>query len=117
MASSKTRTLFVIDTLIAIAFAAAGMSAVAFLIPYSAIDFATSSAAPTFLGLAYGTWRTMHLYSGLTMILGGTVHFAMHWAWMLRAAKSIIPGAKGAEPRVTQAAQLPVLAEEAHDVQ
>ena len=90
----KTRTFFAIDVVIALALIVAGGSAIAFLIPYDAIDFATSSAAPTFLGLAYGTWQTLHLYAGLVMIVGGLLHLALHWGWMTRVAKSMLPGAE-----------------------
>lgn len=117
MAQGRVRTLFVIDVLIAIAFITAGMSALAFLIPYSTIDFSTSSIAPTFLGLTYGTWRTMHLYSGLTMILGGAVHFSLHMGWMLRVGMSMIPGTKHARHNAVATSTVPAFAEEASDVQ
>ncbi|MDY0339945.1 MAG: DUF4405 domain-containing protein [Coriobacteriia bacterium] len=90
---SKVRTLFAIDLVIAAAFLVAGASAVAFLVPLSAIEFATASVEATFLGLGYGVWRTLHLYSGLVMIVGGLIHFAMHWSWMLTAGKGMLPGA------------------------
>ncbi len=91
---SKVRTLFVIDLVIAAAFLVAGASAVAFLVPFSAIEFATASVEATFLGLGYGVWHTLHLYSGLVMIVGGLIHFAMHWSWMTNVAKGMLPGAK-----------------------
>ena len=43
---SKVRTLFVIDVIIATAFLVAEASAVAFLVPFSAIEFATASVTP-----------------------------------------------------------------------
>jgi len=91
---SKVRTLFVIDAIIAAALVAAGTSAIAFLVPFSAIDFATSSAAPTFLGLSYDVWHTMHMYSGLLMVAGGFVHLVMHWSWLVTSAKSTFGGGK-----------------------
>ncbi|MBN2405673.1 MAG: DUF4405 domain-containing protein [Coriobacteriia bacterium] len=91
---SKVRTLFVIDLVIAAAFLVAGASAVAFLVPFSAIEFATASVEATFLGLGYGVWHTLHLYSGLVMIVGGLIHFVMHWSWMTKVAKSMLPGTK-----------------------
>jgi hypothetical protein len=90
----KVRTLFVIDAAIAAALLVAALSAVAFLVPFSAIDFATASVAATFLGLSYGVWHTLHLYSGLVMIAGGLLHFGMHWSWMAKAARGILPAAK-----------------------
>lgn len=91
---SKTRTLFVIDVIIAAAFLVAGASAVAFLVPFSAIEFATASVTPTFLGLGYGLWHNMHLYAGLVMIVGGLVHFVMHWSWLIAVGGGMLPGAK-----------------------
>lgn len=96
MARKKTRMLFAIDVVIAGALLLAGGSAIAFLVPYSAIDFATASAAPTFAGFDYGTWRQLHMYSGIVMALGGALHFALHWSWMTRSAKSLLVG--GGEP-------------------
>jgi len=90
---SKVRTLFTIDVIIGAAFLAAAASAVAFLVPFSAIDFSTSSALPSFLGLGYGVWRTVHLYAGLAMIVGGLIHIAMHLGWMIRVVKGMLPGA------------------------
>jgi uncharacterized membrane protein len=86
---NRMRTLFVIDTAIAVALLLAAASAIAFLVPFSAIDFATASAEATFLGLGYGFWRTAHLYSGLVMITGGLMHFGMHWGWMIKTAKAM----------------------------
>ena len=120
MAGSKARTLFAIDVIIAIAFIGAAVSAAAFLIPYSIIDFATSSEAPTFLGITYGTWNTLHLYTGLAMIIGGLVHFVMHWGWMYRVAKGMLPGSRrvavSSNPSA-QSTQATAFAEEVHDVQ
>lgn len=90
---NKMRTLFVIDAAIAAALLVTATSAIAFLVPFSAIDFATASVEATFLGLGYGVWHTVHLYSGLLMITGGLVHFGMHWRWMTKAIKGMHPDA------------------------
>lgn len=117
MAQGRTRTLFVIDVIIAIALVVAGMSALAFLVPYSTIEFSTSSAAPTFLGVTYGTWRTVHLYAGLAMIIGGLVHFLMHWSWLMRTAKGMVSGTKRVSSAQAQRVSVRSIPEEAHDVQ
>lgn len=99
---NKVRTLFVIDSVIATALLVSAASSIAFLVPFSAIDFATASVEATFLGLGYGVWHTVHLYSGLVMITGGLLHFGMHMGWMTRTAKGMLPGSigrrKGAKP-------------------
>lgn len=99
---NKVRTLFIIDTVIAVALLAAAASAIAFLVPFSAIDFATASVEATFLGVSYGVWQTIHLYSGLVMLAGGLLHFGMHWGWMIKTAKGMLPDTvsrdRGARP-------------------
>jgi hypothetical protein len=94
MVTSKT-TLFAIDAVIATAFLAAGMSAIAFLVPYSTIDFATASSAPAFLGIGYGVWRTIHQYAGIVMGVGGLTHLIIHWSWMLSVGRGLLAARKG----------------------
>ncbi len=92
-----------IDAVIAAALLVAGASAIAFLVPFSAIEFATASVEATFLGVSYGVWQTLHKYSGLVMIVGGLLHFGMHWGWMTKAAKGILPAAKRRDRRTDPA--------------
>lgn len=106
MATGRTRTLFAVDVVVAVAFLIGAVSAIAFLVPYSTVDFSTSSSAPAFLGISYRIWRTLHQYSGIMMIAGGVVHFAMHWGWFARTGMSMLSSRKRTHPLVTAAVPL-----------
>lgn len=90
---NKAKRNYVVDILIGIAFLVAGLTALIFLVPITWIDF-SSSVTPTFLGLNFGVWQTLHKWGGIAMMVGVVIHFLLHWNWMINMTKKMLPGSK-----------------------
>ena len=88
---TKARTFLLIDLAILVAFIVSAISGLVFYIPASVMDMALTSDVPTFLGVTFATWVTVHTYSGLVMIAGGLTHIVLHWHWMIRTAGGMMP--------------------------
>lgn len=89
---TKARVFLLIDGCIGAAFLVGVVSAIAFLVPFNAIDFATSSTTSDFLGVQFGTWETLHRYAGIVMIAGCFLHIGLHWRWLARTTAGLVPG-------------------------
>lgn len=81
---------YLVDTIIGISFLVAGISALVFIFPATWIDFSTS-ITPTFLGLDFGLWETLHKWGGIAMLVGVVLHQLLHWNWIITMAKKILP--------------------------
>jgi hypothetical protein len=81
---------YLVDTMIGTAFLVVGLSALVFLVPTTWIDFSTSTT-PTFLGVDFGIWQTMHKWGGIVMIAGVVLHQLLHWNWIVVMTKKILP--------------------------
>ena len=100
----RARTFLLIDLVIFGAFIVSAFGGLVFYIPAGMMDFALTSDVPTFLGVPFAAWVTVHTYSGLVMIAGGLTHIVLHWHWMVRTAGGMMPwsshrkaGADGAD--------------------
>jgi hypothetical protein len=89
----KAKLNYLLDAVIALAFALSGVTGVAFLVMGDSgyqggrnAGFATS-----FLGLSRGTWSDLHTWSSLVIIAGVAVHVAIHWRWILCVTKKMLP--------------------------
>jgi len=85
---NKGRRNYWVDVVIGVAFLVAAVSAVAFLIPVSWIDW-TVATTPTVLGLNYGFWQTLHTWGGILMILGVLLHLVLHLNWIVATTKKV----------------------------
>lgn len=81
---------YLVDSIIGIAFLVAGLSALVFLIPTDWIDF-TVTTTPTFLGIDYGLWQTLHKWGGIAMLIGVVTHQLLHWKWIITMTQKILP--------------------------
>jgi uncharacterized metal-binding protein len=81
---------YLVDTVIGISFLVSGLSALVFLIPISWINFSISTT-PTFLGIDYGFWQTLHKWGGIAMLLGVVTHQLLHWNWIVSMTKKMLP--------------------------
>lgn len=88
---NKAKRNYFVDTLIGIAFLIVAISALAFLVPASWIDFSISTT-PTLLGLDFGLWQTLHKWSGIVMLVGVAIHQLLHWNWIVSMTRKILPG-------------------------
>lgn len=96
---------YLVDTLIGIAFLVAGLSALVFLVPASWIDFSTSTT-PTFLGLDFGIWQTLHKWGGIVMLVGVVIHQLLHWNWIVSMTKKVLPKPKLKRQEQPEASQV-----------
>lgn len=87
---NKAKRNYLVDTVIGIAFLVSGLSALVFLVPTSWIDFSTSTT-PTFLGLDFGIWQTLHKWGGIAMLVGVAIHQLLHWNWIFAMTKTVLP--------------------------
>ena len=86
----KAKRSYLVDVVIASAFLVTAISALVFLVPINWIDFSVSTT-PTFLGLDFGVWRTLHQYGGIVMIVGVVVHQVLHRKWWVTMTGKILP--------------------------
>ncbi len=98
---NKAKRNYLVDTLIGIAFLVAGLSALVFLIPVTWIDF-SASTTPTFLGLDFGIWQTLHKWGGIAMLIGVVIHQLLHWNWIISETKKLLPKLKLKKPRAAR---------------
>ena len=89
----KANRNYLVDVVIGVAFLVAGLSALVFLVPVNWIDF-SSSITPTFLGLNFGFWQTLHKWGGIAMMVGVVLHLVLHWNWIITMTKKMLPGRK-----------------------
>ena len=87
---NKAKRNYLVDTVIGIAFLVAGLSALVFLVPANWIDFSTSTT-PTYLGLDFGLWQTLHKWGGIAMLVGVVIHQLLHWNWIISMTKKVLP--------------------------
>lgn len=90
---NKNNRNYLVDVLIGAAFLVAAVSAVAFLVPLSWIDFSITTV-PTVFGVNYGVWQTLHKWGGIVMIVSALIHIALHWSWISAMTKKLLPKRK-----------------------
>ncbi len=100
-----TKRNYLVDTVIGITFLVVGLSALVFLIPTNWIDF-SSSTTPTFLGMDFGLWQTLHKWSGIAMIAGVVLHQLLHWNWIVIMTKKILPKPKFPKRETSEVSQV-----------
>ena len=98
---------YLVDLLIGLAFLVAGLTALVFLFPSSWIDFSTS-ITPTFLGLDFGLWQTLHKWGGIAMLAGVVLHLLLHWKWIVSMTRKMLPltKTKGKESDLSETSQV-----------
>jgi cytochrome b subunit of formate dehydrogenase len=87
---SEARRNYWVDAVIGIAFLVVALSALVFLVPTSWIDF-SASTTPTILGVDFGVWQTLHKWAGIVMLIGVVVHQLLHWKWIVKMTKKVLP--------------------------
>jgi len=90
---NKLKLNYMLDAVLALAFALSGVTGVAFLLMGEGGYQGGQNAgyATALLGLSRGTWRDLHTWASLVMIAGIVVHIALHWRWIVCATKKMLP--------------------------
>jgi len=90
---NKAKLNYLLDVVIGLAFALSGATGIAFLLMGS--GGYQGGRNPGFetalLGLSRGTWDDLHTWASLVMIVGVLVHLALHWKWIVRMTKKMMP--------------------------
>lgn len=83
---------FIVDTAIAAAFIVSAVSGLVFLVPagWLSVGGSTTSA----LGIDYTTWRTVHDWTAVIMIVGVVLHTALHWGWVKTMVRRLAGGGR-----------------------
>ena len=90
---NKATRNYYVDVVIGAAFLVTAISALAFLVPLSWIDF-SASTTPTVLGVNYGVWQLLHKWGGIAMLAGVVLHLILHWKWIITMTKNALPTGK-----------------------
>jgi len=83
-----------------------GFSAVSFLIClFSGIVLflvpgGKGSAWIEILSITRGTWKIIHTWSGVGMLIGVLLHLLIHWNWITRVSRKLF--SRGKDPLITQ---------------
>jgi NAD-dependent dihydropyrimidine dehydrogenase PreA subunit len=90
--SKRALVNFVVDSAIAVAFVISAVSGLVFLVPAGWLTLTGSSASA--LGIEYATWRTLHDWTAVIMIVGVVLHTALHWKWVTMMVKRLSGGGR-----------------------
>lgn len=73
-----------IDAAVAIGFLLVAVSGIYFL-------FVSNSSWATDPGFIFSrtTWDLIHTWSGVTMIIAASIHFAIHWRWVTKVTRNV----------------------------
>jgi hypothetical protein len=84
----RAKLNYFVDGVIALAFLGSAVSGIVFLVP---LEWATLSTetAPTFLGLSFRVWNSLHICSSLAMMGGVGLHLVLHATWLLNMTRQI----------------------------
>ncbi len=108
----KSTINYLVDLMIGIAFLISAISGLVFLIPLEWINY-SSKTIPTFLGLSFTVWDTLHIWSSVGMMGGVLVHILLHWSWIVNKTKNLVskrvpveanslPAIQSIKPKVTR---------------
>jgi hypothetical protein len=94
--SKKSKIYFVVDVIIAAAFALSALSGVIlYLVPGGYQGGRNPNYGREILFLDHHGWSDLHTWTSFVMMAGIAVHLALHWRWIVAMAKkSLRPGAK-----------------------
>ncbi len=94
---NKLKLNYLLDAVIGLAFVLSGVTGLAFLLMGEGGYQGGRNAgyATPLLGLSRGMWSDLHTLGSLVMIAGIVVHVALHWKWIVRVTKKMLPRRAG----------------------
>jgi len=94
---SKLKLNYLLDAVLALAFALSGVTGLAFLLMGEGgyQGGRNPGFATALLGLSRQTWSDLHTLGSLVMIAGIVVHVALHWKWIVCVTKKLLPRRAG----------------------
>ncbi len=84
-----------IDAAIMLSFLITALSGVYFLF----VPGGRGAIDPMLL-FARSTWAVLHTWSGVVLIISATIHFAIHWCWVVKVTRNVL-GSIGHAPAQT----------------
>jgi hypothetical protein len=96
----KIRTNFGLDAILGIIFLGVAISGlISWLAPGGGYQGGRNPAYNALvLGLARDGWNDLHLWTGVAMISLALLHLALHWKWILCAARNFLHSARWSFP-------------------
>jgi len=90
---NKAKLNYLLDAVIGLAFLLSGVTGIAFLLMGSGgyQGGRNPGFATALLGLSRATWSDLHTWASLVMIVGVVVHLVLHWKWIVRLTKKMMP--------------------------
>jgi hypothetical protein len=85
--NARGRFNLLINAIVAISFLLAALSGVYFLL----FPGGRGVVDPQIV-FSRTTWDLIHTWSGVTLILAGLAHFAIHWKWVVKVTHSMAQG-------------------------
>lgn len=85
--SRRALVNFIVDAAIATAFVASAVSGIVFLVPAGWLSLSGSPTSA--LGVEYATWRALHDWTAVIMIVGVVLHTALHWRWITTTTRRL----------------------------
>lgn len=86
----NTKINLVIDLVLILSAIACAISGITFLFTPNGVSQGGESLIETTIFLfSRATWDLIHTWSGVTMILAASFHFAVHWRWIVNVTRSV----------------------------
>ena len=102
---SKTKINYTVDMLSLLAFLAVGVSGILLLL----VPGGRGASQNLILGFPRAGWVELHDWAGISLMLGVSLHFLLHWKWVVcttgNLLRDIAPRAAGAECPATLEAE------------
>jgi len=103
--SMQTRTNWLIDATVFIGGIAAGITGIYFLVlPVGGYQGGRNALYGVSLFFDRHTWSDLHMWGGVAMIIGATIHLAYHWKWVVSMFRRMLKAMVSSKPVLSRAA-------------
>jgi len=93
MKDERTKINYIVDLLMFISFLISAISGILFLF----FPIGPRAGWYEIFGLSRGELRNIHVIFGILMVILGTIHFLLHWKWIVVMTKSFFKKEKNGE--------------------
>jgi hypothetical protein len=94
--NNRGRFNVAINVIIGLSFLIAAVSGLYFFLE-PGVSFYGSATNSIFI-LSRSTWDVLHTWSGVTMIMAASLHFAIHWKWVTKVTTKMLKMATWSKP-------------------
>jgi len=94
--NNRSRFNFLINVIVALGFILAAVSGVYLLF----VPGGRNAVSDPYILFSRTTWDLIHTWSGILMIAAAVGHFAIHWKWVTKVTRKMIPSKRPAARQV-----------------